>query len=95
MIETAKARAMTVRSGGFVPEPADVWDLITRGNAEALGWSDAGRLEVGAAADLLVLNPPIKMDEHLIGRLIYTWRDEYITHRVLDGELFEFAGIDN
>ena len=72
-----------------------MWELITRGNAEALGWSDAGRLEVGAAADLLVLKPPIEMDEHLIGRLIYTWRDEYITHRVLDGELIDNPGIDD
>ena len=95
MIETAKTRAMTGHGDAFVPEPADVWDLITRGNAEALGWPDAGRLEVGAAADLLVLKPPFEMDEHLIGRLIYTWRDEYITHRVLDGELVDNVEIDN
>ncbi len=95
MIETAKARAMTGRGAAFVPKPADVWDLITRGNADALGWPDAGRLEVGAAADLLVLKPPREMDEHLIGRLIYTWCDEYITHRVLDGKLLDNAEIDN
>ncbi len=95
MIETAKARAMIGDSNAFVPEPADVWNLITRGNAEALGWSDTGRLEVGAAADVLVLRPPFEMDEHLIGRLTYTWRDEYITHRVLDGELLENGDIDN
>ena len=95
MIETAKARAMTGPGGAFVPKPAEVWDLITRGNADALGWPDAGRLEVGAVADLLVLRPAFEMDEHLIGRLIYTWRDEYITHRVLDGELFDNPGIDN
>ena len=95
MIEIAKARAMTGHGGAFVPKPADVWELITRGNAEALGWSDAGRLEVGAAADVLVLKPPFEMDEHLIGRLIYTWCDEYITHRVLDGELFDNPGIDD
>lgn len=95
MIETAKARAMTIYSGAFVPDPADVWDLITRGNADALGWHDAGRLEIGAAADLLVLKVPFEIDEHLIGRLIYTWRDGYITHRVLDGKLLDNAGIDN
>ncbi len=95
MIETAKARAMAGDGGAYVPEPADVWNLITRGNAEALGWSDAGRLEVGAAADLLVLRLPFEVDEHLIGRLIYTWCDEYITHRMLDGELFENGDIDD
>ncbi len=95
MIETAKARAMTVQSDAFVPEPAEVWHMITRGNADALGWHDAGRLEIGAAADLLVLKVPFEIDEHLIGRLIYTWRDGYITHRVLDGELLDHAAIDN
>jgi len=89
MIETAKARAMTVHRDAFVPEPAEVWHMITRGNADALGWPDAGRLEVGAAADLLVLKVPFEIDEHLIGRLIYTWRDRYITHRVLNGTLFD------
>ncbi len=95
MIETAKARAMTVQSDAFVPEPAEVWHMITRGNADALGWPDAGRLEVGAAADLLVLKAPFEIDEHLIGRLIHTWCDEYITHRVLDGELLENVKIDD
>ena len=95
MIETAKARAMTVQSDAFVPDPAEVWDLITRGNADALGWHDGGRLEIGAAADLLVLKVPFEVDEHLIGRLIYTWGDGYITHRVLDGELLDNAGIDD
>ena len=95
MIETAKARAMTVQSDAFVPEPAEVWQMITRGNADALGWPDAGRLEIGAAADLLVLKVPFEIDEHLIGRLIYTWRDEYITHRVLDGKFLDNAEIDN
>ena len=95
MIETAKARAMTVHSDAFVPEPAEVWHMITRGNADALGWPDAGRLEVGAAADLLVLKVPFEIDEHLMGRLIYTWRDGYITHRVLDGELLDHAAIDD
>lgn len=89
MIETAKARAMTVQSDAFVPEPAAVWHMITHGNADALGWHDAGRLEIGAAADLLVLKVPLEIDEHLIGRLIYTWRDGYITHRVLDGTLLD------
>ena len=95
MIETAKARGMTGQSDAFIPEPAEVWHMITRGNADALGWHDAGRLEIGAAADLLVLKAPFEVDEHLIGRLIYTWRDGYITHRVLDGELLENVKIDD
>lgn len=86
-IETAKVRAMSSAAAVHVPTPAEVWNLITRGNADALGWHDAGRLERGATADLLVLQPPFDYDEHLIGRLIYTWRDDYITHRIVNGKL--------
>ena len=90
MIETAKARAMARPGHGVhIPTPAEAWSLITRGNAEALGFTDMGRLEVGAAADLLVLEPEFEIDRHLIGRLIYTWRDDYVTHRVVNGRLAE------
>lgn len=88
MIEVARTRAMTSGPGVHVPTPAEVWELITRGNADALGFADGGRLQEGAAADLLVLKPPFAADGHLVGRLIYTWRDEYIAHRVVNGRLF-------
>jgi guanine deaminase len=88
MIDAAKLRA-TFESGASIPTPAQAWNLITRGNADALGWSDAGRIEIGAAADLLVIQPPFEVDEHLMPRLLYTWRDEYITHRIVNGNLFE------
>jgi guanine deaminase len=87
MIEVARARAMAGDARAYVPSPAEAWELITRGNADALGFADGGRLAEGAAADLLVLRPPFEVDEHLIGRLIYTWRDEYIAHRILNGQL--------
>lgn len=91
MIETAKARAMASPDGAdvHIPTPAEAWTLITRGNAEALGFDDMGRIEVGAAADLLVLSPGLPVDRHLVGRLIYTWRDEYIDRVVLDGRVME------
>jgi guanine deaminase len=85
MIEVAKMRRMTIAPEAHIPSPAEAWQMITRGNAEALGWDDTGRLEVGAAADLLVLRPPFPVDEHLIGRLLYTWRDEFIAHRIVAG----------
>jgi len=91
MIETAKMRRMTVNPAAHVPTPADAWHLITRGNADALGWADAGRLEIGAAADILVLQSPLEIDEHLIGRLLYTWRDDFITHRVVNGVMIREA----
>jgi guanine deaminase len=87
MIEVAKMRAMTGGPDVHVPTPADVWELITRGNADALGFGDGGRLEPDAAADLLVLKPPFAIDRHLIGRLVYTWRDDFIAHRVVNGRL--------
>jgi guanine deaminase len=87
MIEVAKMRAMTGPGPVHIPTPADAWELITRGNADALGFGDGGRLAEGAAADLLVLKPPFDADGQLIGRLIYTWSDDYITHRVVNGRL--------
>lgn len=88
MIETAKMRAMTIDTAALIPSPAEAWQLITRGNAEALGWHDAGRIEIGASADLLALRLPAQyFDEHLIGRMIYTWRDTFISHRLVAGRL--------
>jgi len=94
MIETAKARAMALPDGAdvHVPTPAEAWTLITTGNAEALGFADMGRIEAGAAADLLVLKPGLRVDEHLVGRLIYTWRDDYIERVVLNGQLMDPRG---
>jgi guanine deaminase len=87
MIEVAKTRAMDGGAAVHVPAPAEVWELITQGNADALGFTDGGRLEAGAAADLLVLRLPFGPDEHLVGRLIHTWRDDYIAHRIVNGVL--------
>ncbi len=87
MIETAKARSMLTGRACVIPTPAEGWEMITRGNAEALGWDDMGRLEVGASADVLVLRPPATwFDEHLVGRLLYGWDSGLIESRVLGGE---------
>ncbi len=92
-IETAKLRAMTV-GAKHIPSPAEAWNLITRQNADALGWPDAGRIEVNAAADLLVLRvPDLWRDEHLVGRLIYNWSPELIDARVFCGRIFDPATI--
>lgn len=87
MIETAKMRADDIDPDAYIPSPAEAWEMITRGNANALGWSDSGRIEVGAFADLLLLKLPFEIDEHLIEQLIYTWDDNYIKNRVLNGKL--------
>ncbi len=87
MIETAKTRAMAAGPARVrVPTPAQAWRAITEGNADALAWPDAGRIAVGAAADLLVLRVPENwLDEHLIGRLLYGWSADLIESRVLAG----------
>jgi len=60
--------------------------MITRGNAEALGWADSGRLEVGAHADVLALRvPETWRDEFLIGRILYNWTSDLIVDRVVAG----------
>ena len=88
MIEVAKARAMSAGADALVPTPAEAWGMITRGNADALGWTDAGRIEPGASADLLELRvPETWRDEHLIGRLLYNWVDSLIAARVLAGRI--------
>ncbi|XOV77211.1 MAG: hypothetical protein ACFHWZ_18895 [Phycisphaerales bacterium] len=103
MIETAKALKLT-RSGAdaeriSVPSPAEAWKLITEGNArifEQPGRPDRfGVLEEGAHADLLVLRvPDAWRDEHLVGRLIYSWSSRLIEARVLNGQHVDPANIE-
>lgn len=86
MIDTAKARELMTGVAQPIPSPADAWELITRGNAEAIGWTNAGKLEAGADADLLLLRAPDAwMDERLIGRLLYNWSSSLIASRVVAG----------
>ncbi|HWB18719.1 MAG TPA: amidohydrolase family protein [Phycisphaerales bacterium] len=86
MIESAKARAMLTQSPSHIPTPAEAWSMITHGNADALGWTDSGRIDVGAWADLLLLRCPFDPDDSdLIGRLLYTWTSKYIETRILAG----------
>ncbi len=86
MIETAKHRAMGSTEPVSIPTPAQAWDMITRTNAQELGWSGSGVISRAAAADLLVLRPPESwFDEHLIGRLLYGWESGLIETRVFNG----------
>lgn len=87
-IDMAKLRT-SFDPRAYIPSAAEAWNAITRGNADALGWRDAGRIEIGAVADLLVIQPALAIDEHLISRLLYTWRDDYITHRIVKGVSFQ------
>jgi guanine deaminase len=95
MVRVARAMAETALSLGHEPPTAEAcfWQ-ITRGNAEALGLGGAGRLEEGAAADLLVLEPDIDWlaAPDPLGALLFGWDDRWIKAvvargRIVHGEL--------
>ncbi|MCA9297102.1 MAG: amidohydrolase family protein, partial [Phycisphaerales bacterium] len=85
MIDVAKLRRLTLDEHAVVPTPAEAWRLMTRENALAIGAEDLGTLEIGAAASVLMLRPDIPLDEHLYGRLLYNWDDDWIETMLLDG----------
>lgn len=81
MIEAAKA------IGGPLPTAGECWWQITAGNARALGWPDAGTLDTGAAADVVVFEPdvPWRTARDPLSCLLYAWDDSWIDAVVLDG----------
>jgi guanine deaminase len=85
MIEVAKARAMSCTPSQRIPTPDEAFTMITRGNADALGWPDSGRIEIGAAADLLILRLPFELDAYYVSRLLYGWDPAFIDTRILAG----------
>lgn len=90
MIETAKVRELATGVPVRVPTPAEAWTMITRTNADLLGWTDTGRIEAGAAADLLVLTPPTAwIDEHCVGRLLYNWAESLVDTRIVAGRIVD------
>lgn len=78
MIETAQ------RLGNQPPTPAEAFFTITAGNADALGWPDAGRIAPGAPADVVIIRPtiPWRAARDPLGALLYGWDDRWI-RRVL------------
>ncbi|MEM7683096.1 MAG: amidohydrolase family protein [Planctomycetota bacterium] len=83
MIETAWRR------DGVVIPSGEAWFDITAAAAEALGWTDAGTLEPGAPADLVVLDPPEGWRTHPdpLGRLIWGWDDRWLRATLAQGEV--------
>lgn len=83
MIETAAAL------GADFPSAAEAWHLITAGNSDALGWSEVGRLRVGASADLLVIQPDtpwLTNDLDPLGMLMFGWDDRWIKQTMVQGK---------
>ena len=73
------------------PKPAEAWWLLTRGAAEALGWSDRiGLIEPGYDADVLVLRPEPWIAElpaeQRASALLYTLSPEQIEHVFIAGK---------
>jgi len=90
MARVARAMAETALSLGHpAPSPEACFWQITRGNADALGLDDAGRLEEGAAADLLVIEPDIDWQEapDPLGALLFGWDDRWIRAVITRGRV--------
>lgn len=78
--------------GDSYPDCSEAWYAITAGNADALGWDDAGRLRAGAAADLLVIEPTIDWLGSAVdplSKLMYAWDDRWVQRTMLRGRFWD------
>jgi len=90
MIRVARAMIDTAKQLGHTPPtPAEAWWRISAGNADALRWPQTGRLQPGAEADLLIVQPdlPWRDGPDPLGALLYGWDDRWLTHTLLRGEI--------
>ena len=85
------ARAMIEAAASLsdnIPTAAEAWFLITAGNANKLGWHDAGRLQVGSPADIVVIEPDIAWQDGFVdplSMLLFAWDDRWIKRVFLRG----------
>jgi guanine deaminase len=88
MIESAKFLRLS-QPDLEPPTAAEAWHTITKGNADAAGWSQVGRLEAGAEADLLVVRPTImwRTATDPLAMLLYAWESAWIESRILNGKV--------
>jgi guanine deaminase len=88
MINAAKSLAIEDPQAA-VPAAAEAWWQITRGNADSLGWTEIGRLEGGADADLLVIKPDIawRSSQNPLSTLLYCWDDRWLEHTLVRGKV--------
>ncbi|TWU51812.1 amidohydrolase family protein [Rubripirellula reticaptiva] len=89
MVRVARSMIETAATlGEQYPTAAQAWYAITAGNADALSWSDAGRIVVGASADLVVIEPTIPWQTGAsppLAMLMFAWDDRWITKTLLNG----------
>jgi len=88
MIESAKFLRLS-QPNLSPPTASEAWHLITTGNADAAGWTQVGRLEAGAEADLLVVRPEIiwRTAADPLAMLLYAWESAWIEVRILNGKV--------
>lgn len=72
-----------------VPSAAQAWHQITAGNADVLGWTDAGQLRSGAQADVIVIDPdiPWRQSPDPLATLMFSWDDRWLSQTILRGRL--------
>lgn len=91
MVRVARAMILAAASlGDQPPAAAAAWHAITAGNADRLGWADAGRLQAGAVADLVIIQPDIPwLDPPVdpLARLMFAWDDRWIVQTLLQGRV--------
>ncbi|TWU48835.1 Guanine deaminase [Rubripirellula tenax] len=87
MVRVARAMIEAASSlGPRFPSTAEAWYAITAGNADSLGWTDAGRIAVGASADLLVINPTVSWlggAADPLSMLMFAWDDRWLKTTLL------------
>ncbi len=87
MIDTA--RFLSIQTEGLaVPKAAEVFWQITAGNAAIAGWPTAGRIAMGADADLLVLRPDLPWNEapDPLSLLLFAWDDRWLLQTIVAGQ---------
>lgn len=91
MIRVARAMIEAAAAiGDTFPSAAEGWYSITAGNADVLGWHDAGRLAVGNAADLVVVKPDMPWlggASDPLARLMFGWDDHWIDATIVGGRV--------
>lgn len=88
--EHAQRLAFGMRTEDFSAGAGWTWvDAITRGSADAAGWSDVGLLEAGARADFLILDtnhPETQPSWDFEWELVRYYNRDQIVAVVVDGE---------
>lgn len=89
MVRVARAMIEAAAAiGGAFPSAAEGWHVITAGNADALGWNDAGRIKIGGAADLVIVKPDVPWLSGVadpLSRLMFGWDDHWIDATMVRG----------